>query len=589
MYCPECGTRLEEGELFCPECGTKVLPESSAPSSSSIQPTTATGVPDAGVHPHEETCDTPVAVKGLILTNIQTLSQRLHVPAQGLREMIEAYIQAIRQLGAQYMLLDASDYTYRKTNVLGIRKHVSLDSRSPWYDYAGILKDYHDAEVREGQKEAEYLFIIGGETDVPMPRVRHYLSNGHDKDFDTDLLYAYPYGQEMENKLLQQELFKYDALFYVGRLPIATDGSIEDLAGYLQRVLDNGCSVPIQTAYAQCDPNWQNITLRIVEELNEEKLFPDCIANLPREAAANRQVLLSPAIVCDEAKETHGFFNPYANYYFFNMHGSDARTAKGFFGQSLQQDYCVCGMSPTLIRSAQQPNMFFTQACYGGRFIGYRKHESMLLSALSAQTLSYVGSSRIAYGSADQPGKVSLSTSDVLAKVYNMCILAGCTAGQALFQARIATFKHHPGEPTHALTIGEFNLYGDPLIHRRSESQATHYTGDKGAILPPDAQVAPVQTEVLMNKSAGEQSLLERVRQSVDKNILDISARIAKSLYAQYGIEAREPSIVSRHTYADGHKELNFTYERPIENGLYNDLQVQTDEQGEIQQVNTTK
>ncbi|MBR5600431.1 MAG: zinc-ribbon domain-containing protein, partial [Bacteroidaceae bacterium] len=38
MYCPECGTRIEDDSRFCPECGTPVMREESA-----SQPTQETG------------------------------------------------------------------------------------------------------------------------------------------------------------------------------------------------------------------------------------------------------------------------------------------------------------------------------------------------------------------------------------------------------------------------------------------------------------------------------------------------------------------------------------------------------------------
>lgn len=93
-----------------------------------------------------------------------------------------------------------------------------------------------------------------------------------------------------------------------------------------------------------------------------------------------------------------------------------------------------------------------------------------------------------------------------------------------------------------------------------------------------------------MNKSVGgQQSLLQQVRAAVDKNIMDISASIAKTLYSQYGIAAREPSIISRRTYADGRRELSFTYKQPIEEGLTNDVMAISSEKGELQRVMTSK
>ena len=586
---------MADGELFCSECGTKVVFEPEAESISfaaaaaNVANETTEYTAPSPCQEEEDDCGVPICVRGFILTNAALLSKRLGVSKEGLVSLLQAYIKGMRQLGVRYLLLDASDYTYAKKPLIGKPKHVSLGEHAAWYEYADILKDQHDAEVRAKADESEYVFIIGGEMDVPMPRLRHFFQNSHDKTFDTDLLYAYPYGKEMEEKLLNQELFKYDALFYVGRLPIAKDGNIDDLTGYLQQVLDNRCAVPQQMAYAQCDPHWQKVTAAITKEIAECGLFPSYTQPIPREVMTPSKIFLTPAVVCDD-DDTHPLFNPNATYYFFNMHGGAGKSDYGFYGADMNNRGMYQGMSPTLIQQAQQPNLFFTQACYGGRFVGYRKHESTVLTALAANTLAYVGSSRVAYGAVDSNSQqVALSSSDVLAQVYNHCILAGCTAGASLFQARIATFKRRPGDLVHALTIAEFNLYGEPLVHIAAADKHVAYSGDKHAVLAQDAQVAPLHEEVLMDKSAGAQSLLSQVRQAVDRNIMAISSAIAKSLYAQYGMEAREPLIVSRYAYADGHKELRFVYPPTDAGAMQSEMHVQTNEQGEILQVSATK
>jgi len=120
--------------------------------------------------------------------------------------------------------------------------------------------------------------------------------------------------------------------------------------------------------------------------------------------------------------------------------------------------------------------------------------------------------------------------------------------------------------------------------------QATNYTADKSALLKPGEKVGVVREEVISRKSApGKQSLLVQVRSAVDKNIMDISASIAASLYRQYGIPAREPSIISRCTYADGRRELCFTFSQPGTNGLCNETRVSASEDGTIKTVASTK
>lgn len=585
-FCPECGTKLEQQYAFCPECGAKVADLFQDAITNPVASTPEVSMSVAATEP-----SVPIKARGFILTNIQSLAKRLHVSSADILDLLQAYINALREWGIIYQLIDASDYTYKHKSLFGTYKHVSLTSQSPWYEYADLLKDMHDAEVSARQGESDYLFIIGGDDDVPMPCMPNYTQN-NDKTFDTDLLYAYPYGVEMERRLRSQEIFKYDALFYIGRLPIADDGTFSDLQNYLQRVVENECSVEVNYAYTQCDPHWRKVTMKITDTIAQYDLYPQLKVDLPEEVLYRNRIFTTPWVVMHpETNEQYpNVFNPYANYYFFNMHGGGEKMASGFYGAGLDGGGCVEGFAPKLIARAQHPNIVFTQACYGGKFIGYTKPYSMLLSALNANTLAYVGSSRIAYGAVDA-NQITLSTSDVLAQTFNQYVLRGYTVGAAFFQARIETYKNRPNCPLHALTIGEFNLYGDPLIHVRKEDSAYKMTVNKAAMVRANEHVGVLMEETLMDKSAGsgQISLLQQVRQAVDKNIMDISNTIAKVLYEQYGVPAREPHRISRRTYANGQKELMFSYPTPVENNQSNEVLAITSERGELQTVMATK
>ena len=605
-FCPECGTKLEEVFAFCPECGTKLeglLPvveqptEDASTNTDAARPNatfngdinTNTDAPEIPVAPQEEENSTPVQARGFILTNMVSLAKRWHTNVGTIAEVIDWYVKNMRKLGVVYKVLDASDYTYLKKPLFGAPKHVSLGPANSWYEYADILKDQHDAEVRDKLPETEYVFIIGSDKEVPMPNLPNFVPND-DRSFDTDLLYAYPYGEEMERKLMSQDIFKYDALFYVGRLPLAMDSTLRDLEEYMVRVLENHCMVDVRQAYAQCDPHWRNVTMTITDDLAQYDIFPRYSVDFPNTMLYQDRVFTTPLVMImpNTGEQYPPVFNREANYIFFNMHGGGGRDARGFYGFADEIGGGE-GINPDILSSSTVPNILFTQACYGGKFIGYSKRECMLLTALNTNTLTYVGSSRIAYGAGDNNGG-SISASDVLAKAFNFYIMRGFTAGSAFFQARIHTFKHHPGCPIHALTICEFNLYGDPMMHVRKSEDCYKMVSSKSAVLRPYESVGVVREEVLMNKSVGgQQSLLQQVRAAVDKNIMDISASIAKTLYSQYGIAAREPSIISRRTYADGRRELSFTYKQPIEEGLTNDVMAISSEKGELQRVMTSK
>ena len=227
MFCPECGNQLDDDMLFCPECGTKVEQE------------------------YEKSFDAPV-LKGILFTHIPNLARKLSVSQQDITDLLNSFIQLKAEQGILYRLADAG------VEQKGFFSKRSLTQDSPWHEYADILKQIHDEETRKREEPSTFLFIIGGDDIIPMPAIPHYLgdkANDPDKKIDTDLLYAYPYGAKMNDAIRSGEIFFYDALFYVGRLPLATDAVYQDLAGYLQRAVENPV-IEIDAGYGQCDPHW---------------------------------------------------------------------------------------------------------------------------------------------------------------------------------------------------------------------------------------------------------------------------------------------------------------------------------------------
>lgn len=584
MYCPQCGTRIEDDYRFCPECGVKIqrdMAENAGNASESV--TTENNYAPESANQEQSLS---VMARGLILTNLQTLSNRLKTDKKIIQSIIDKYIAELKSLGLSYKLIDASDYTYSRSS-FGIHKHVSLNSYSPWYDYADLLLDQHENEHSQGLPESEYVFIIGGNRDVPMPTLLNfnsakYSKNEPDYTMDTDLLYSYPFGQKMEQELLSQKIFYYDALFYVGRLPIADDATIADLTNYLDRNTNLKCTIPFGRAYTQCASSWKNVTNAITNPLLKHGLYYDLSGIIDESKLFDKHILISPPVAVARENMLHEEFDTEAGYIFFNMHGASQKHLPFYFG-----DEGYIGFSPALMSYCERPNIVFTQACYGGKFIGLPKNSSMMLTSLSTKTMSFVGSSRIAWGAVDG-GR--LSASDILAMSFNTHAIEGESVGAAFFTARMDTFKSNPGHPTTALTICEFNLYGDPMLHIGVENPIFQIS--KSAPLKQGDKLNIPKEEILMNKSAGAQSMsmLSQLRHAVDSNIMKIHEIISKQLYEQYNIQAREPLIITRRTYPDGTKELAYDYQLAnVTEGVNSIASVTTNESGEISSVITSK
>lgn len=657
MYCPECGTKIDEPINFCPECGTNLIglfaevaasqattnapqatpttptpsAQTSAPAQSaqpaqpaqpsqpaqqaqSAQPNRIENVhadlppaaePEPQPEPQEELPD--VVIRGFLLTNLTTLSARLRTNVDTLRNIFQQFIDTKRRIGIAYQLVDAGNYEYHEHGFFSGRKRVKLDKSSPWYEYADILLDLHKAEKKAKQSETDYLFIVGGHEIVPMATLPHWGKDdpdNHDKDYDTDFLYAYPYGKDMEEKMWTGKIFTYDALFYIGRLPLVDgDEGLQDLINYFNRDLENSTGIEVEVAYAQADPNWKGVTTKSILPIIQKLKFCDYQVAPPSNGFAYDYLLLSPCItwqVKDQNCHPGLWFDRSAQFVFFNMHGSNGQKAPYYGGYALgsKSDF-YWGMAPQLIAELEQPNIVFAQPCYGGRFIGYSKEHSMVLTALSANTLIFIGSSRSSYGSGDPKGgcsldqvpKLRIGCSDITAYVFNQLILEGYPAGVAFFQARCETYRKGDSGWLDALSIGEFNLFGDPTLFCLAEDgQKAAPAYSKAALTTESEGTFITAMETVMQKSAGRpQSMLEQLREQVNNNIMTISDSIGKHLYEQYGIPKREPFFVQKVKYSNGSEELNFHYNLGENEDAKTEVIVQSSPNGDIINVTQSK
>ena len=577
MFCPECGNRIEDQNIhFCPECGARIEQESNTEKKTPVKP-----------HPQG------MSMHGLIFTNLDLLAEKTGTDEQSLMAIFNAFIRQKREYGISYKLVDAGNYTYRKSGFWGNSKKVHLKITSPLWDYMDILMDVHNGEQAAGDEISQYLFIIGGSDIIPMPCIHHYIPNdSNDDSIDTDMLYAYPYGKEMITLLENQAAFTYDQLFFVGRLPLGEDASLEDLCGYLERDIDYSNGFPMNEAYGQCGPHWKKVSSYVANDLLNGNYFRDLSRYLSPDHYYNR-LLLSPMVVEGNLQQV---FHTNASLYYFNLHGGEGLESRGYAGVMLnKEEYgALPAIEPEHMMTCEEPNIVISEACYGGRFIGLDQHHSMMLASLFTNTLAFVGSSRVAWGAVDDASSpqsgVSVSYADIIAGYFISAILQGYTVAEALFIARSAVLQGTvPGDPHAALTVVEFNLFGDPMttMNVRTNLKSGNKTTSKTTLVDPNTKIGCTIEKIKTEKGNG--SILEQVRGAVNANIQQIHATIGQHLYANYGIKPRPMEEVLKIKYSNGQEEMKFNYDLTSERQIPTRFVVTTSSDGKIKSVYTTR
>lgn len=561
MFCPNCGKKCGDGNLFCADCGTKLpvsqpaAPVTAAAPAAPVPASAAPAAPACGNMPASGSKESGNRMaEGAIFTNLRVLALKFGTDAATVRKLLAAYAEASLAHGIRYHIVDAGDYLFLNPEA-GNNRAVGLSPSDSWADHAALVADYYRFGRSTVSDQTNYLFIVGGADVIPMPVVPQYISDPDysDTDIDTDIPYAYLLGERTYPLLGTAGIFQYEQYFHVGRLPLAADASLDDLAGYLRRAAKAPGTVSVGRAYGQTDLTWLSASASVSEPFRRYKLYRG--DDRLDERIYARNLFISP---CVERSIVEKIFDRNADLYYFNLHGSDAPTACSFYASYRQQ--CYEAITPRQLAGAEKPNVVVTEACYGGKFQDYGRGETMLLAAMGDMTLLYLGSSRIAWGASQSSSTADLDNADRLTCVYMDGLLDGYTAGEALYLARQSFFDLNDGyfTPHQALTIVEFNLFGDPFLHVGTRRDDTKTAPREVRALAKGPVNAVVERKCIYE--AAPASLLDEVRNAVDRNLMQIRAVVDRQLYEQLGVEPRSLSTVTRIKYGNGDEFYAFNY-----------------------------
>ena len=557
-FCYNCGTRLDEDDRFCPECGA-------LQDGSDVQSTVAKGA------------ETSECIRAYLFTNLKVLSGKLDLSVKELRRLFDEYATMRSQCGVCYELLDASDYSPRLSMNRGFfRSKVKLEPSDGWQAHQRLLMDCYFSDVQQG-KIVGHLFIVGSDDVIPMPAVGSHSSDG--TPFVTDFPSAYLYGDKTETLIDNAAIFQQVQHLCVGRLPLPDDATPEMLVGYMRNVQDVSRSgLGFTSIYGQCDPHWKRVTGTLTRDLHDGGWF--CDYNLPQEYCF-RSLLLTPMVTSDNVDEV---FNDGSCIYLFNMHGDGFPGNNDYYGAAItqpgQKPAVFSGITPRQFRGILYPNVVVSEACYGAKPNHWRRDESILLSSLMTKTVLFFGSTHIAWGSSDQTieedgtycEEQPLGCADVLARGAICGLLNGWVAGEVLSLGLWLVVQECGGlRPQVKDTVLEFNLFGDPTLSVCSDSQremlnaktfpvdaiSAQWDANRKTLFNAGKEVRMKVTEVY---AGHEDSILSRVRNAVNRNIMDINKMINEHLYKYYGLSPRQLERVLRVDYTHGESVYQYYY-----------------------------
>ena len=568
QFCPECGTRVEVEANFCPNCGCRLDESEYA---------------DDKNQDNDDYCSDGSV--GIIFTDSGVLAEKYGVSLDDVKEILSCFIHSTDQFDQEWHMLD-------------MHYHQDELGEATWMDYSDVLQRYiKDNDIKPGPKLS--LFIIGGNDVIPQPAEANpcfepspWSDDGYQDTVYADFYYCF-YG-----KLPLQFLDFNKARCNVARLPLET-GKMEttleeDLQAYFNlsnMVTDEG-GIHIGRAVMTSNYDWIPASREMARNLPVEHLDDE-------ENITLDNMFISPNIMADMPEELDVIYTDSlskANMLVFNLHGACDPEMSGFY--STDEAFSIDMLAKSNAR------IINTIACWGGRYIKYKREQSMLLSALYGNgVLLYSGSCVPAMGKCGnfrqddtwsiQPAAYSET---FMARFAQYQCIGKMSAGEAFLKAKCDYYNSSRGFEEDEIilaTVLMFNLYGNPMLRTIPNiEQLAEIQDESGAKGMPRPFVKTRKTTVIKRCEHSTESLLDEIRGQVDTNLQLIHETITQNLYHQLGVEPRElDSVVRYETYnAKGVLMRGYLYNYSKQFGpIRSYIRVRLDEKGQLIDAIQTK
>ena len=389
---------------------------------------------------------------GVLYTNLQLLSSALETSTETILMVINNFIDLRKADGIGYELFDISG---KVSDNNSLQEHINLIKSA----------------VSKGQR---YLFILGDNNIIPTCVWENMAS---DRESDSDVSSDLPFATLDTDSPFNGKIFNFDNFLYVGRLPTAV------IMNYMENIAAYKMPSSI-SSFALSAMVWTMETMDLYANVRNDS---DIVHGPEMETSPLFE--LGQELSCIPSN---------TNLLLFNLHGSNQ--TEFWYGQE-ESNYPEA-MSHDSFNHLTEPYFLAVEACYGARYENLPVSESILLSALNGKCLSFLGSSRIAFGRPMPEG----CCADVICGEHLVNLLHGMRAGQAFNLARKKLMED--SSPEEIKTLAEFSLYGDPSL---SITQNTEKS-------------LPVQNR---KRVTGLVGTLPDVRRAVRLELVNVEAKIA--------------------------------------------------------------
>lgn len=524
---------------------------------------------------------------GIILTNANALARKYVCSTQDVYDVFNDFIQNAYDQRMYWTFLDIAQYGMDSAN------------EPPSWIECNEAVSRCIAENKLTAGADLHLFIIGGDDVIPIPRVEDPWQYGSER-IPTDTCYAF------EGTYIVDLLDNRDSDFTVGcarnnvaRLPLE-DGKLStdirsDLGAYFNISGMYGDGIPVGNVLMISNRDWIPASCTMTQHLpllynNDD---PELIRN---------GMYISPKLLTQDAESLGIYCKSLdnADMLMFNLHGADAKGMCGFYSEAE-------AFNPSLL-SHGKARVFNTVACFGARYAGYERNDSMLLSALyGGGVLLYTGSlvsvPMFSNGETDEVRELILNPgtgSEVLMRLYPLYQFKGMTGGKAMLQAKCDYFnmcRNIEDDCFSMSTALMFCLYGNPMLNvRRSdhviESALRNDAMPPAAVKADGMPLKKTMRQRLLKKDMNSQSLIDQIRGYVDDNLNAIRTMVEQHLYRQLGLNPQTLDSIdqfSRPTI-DGNYEMGYSFNYHDPNRQYGaDTFVEVDAKGKTKRIYTTK